>query len=511
MQVFRKINNVKVMLKSGDAKKRLLKIRMLMLLSYLLLVGFVFYWLHARYSEERVRLHKEIARSFNEAEQSMMDSIIIKRMVDPVISKGKNKHLLDSIFSSKTVTVKKSSEVTLNKRPDSLPSRVSIEIVGKNNSDMTFSYSDSIVGSKTLQKNLDEASNDVSDFLAKSIKFFVNQINVDSSGTHLISFRSSLDTAVFQTRFADAVASYGVLPVWSSRDSSLNMDGDFRFNSLLLNNEYGVDVIGVERAIYIELLPNIVFVLLLLLLTGTSFIVSLLAYKKQLLLNEMRSEFVSNVSHELKTPVATIKVVIESLRGFVSKGNIPKTEEYLGIATHEVERLETLIHKVLQSSATVDKNKMLNLEAFNVKNLVDDVVDSLCARAEQCGAELSVACSLSNPMLNADRLHVRGVLLNLLDNSLKYNLGKPVINVAIDGTERELTISVSDNGIGIPSEYLPRVFDKFFRVPTNNVHNTKGYGLGLNYASMVMAHHKGTIAVKNNPSGGCTFTLKFPL
>ena len=113
-------------------------------------------------------------------------------------------------------------------------------------------------------------------------------------------------------------------------------------------------------------------------------------------------------------------------------------------------------------------------------------------------------------MDDIDKLHIEGVLINLLDNSLKYGNEKPEIAISLKETGKELILTVSDNGPGIPEEYINKVFEKFFRVPRGNQHNVKGYGLGLSYAALVMQQHKGIIEVTNRAEGGCMFTLHFP-
>jgi K+-sensing histidine kinase KdpD len=109
-----------------------------------------------------------------------------------------------------------------------------------------------------------------------------------------------------------------------------------------------------------------------------------------------------------------------------------------------------------------------------------------------------------------DKLHIHGVIINLLDNTLKYSFRKPLIRIFISGKSDSVVLKISDNGEGIPKEYLPRVFDKFFRVPKGNIHDIKGYGLGLSYAKLVMEQHSGSISVRNLNEGGCEFTLIFP-
>jgi signal transduction histidine kinase len=131
-------------------------------------------------------------------------------------------------------------------------------------------------------------------------------------------------------------------------------------------------------------------------------------------------------------------------------------------------------------------------------------------RIAQQQAQVKVDFSGSDFSIKADSLHLQGVLNSLLDNSLNYCEQTPSVFIWLEEQSSTVILTVSDNGIGIPEEYLNRVFDKFFRVPSGNRHNVKGYGLGLSYAASVMQQLNGSISVRNNPEGGCTFTLTFP-
>jgi two-component system phosphate regulon sensor histidine kinase PhoR len=181
----------------------------------------------------------------------------------------------------------------------------------------------------------------------------------------------------------------------------------------------------------------------------------------------------------------------------------------LDISSNELQRLGFLVDKVLKLSMFEKKAVDLKYEMINMRELVNEVVDSLRLQFEKHGAEVSVE-QHGNLMVNADRLHLLSVVFNLLDNALKYSNEKPEIKISLDEKDNAVEMRVSDNGIGIPTAYREKVFEKFFRVPQGNVHNAKGYGLGLSYAAEVIRKHNGSIEVSENENNGTVFTIRIP-
>lgn len=227
-------------------------------------------------------------------------------------------------------------------------------------------------------------------------------------------------------------------------------------------------------------------------------------------LNILRNDFISNISHELKTPVSTITVALEALKDFDRIKDPVKSNEYLEIAFNEMKRLDKLVTQILNTSILDDKNQYLQIEETDLVLLTNEVLSSMQARFSKQGAKVEFKTDLMTCMLSIDRLHIQGVLLNLLDNSLKYTTGVPEILVRIEERKNNVLLAIRDNGPGIPDEYIRKVFDKFFRVPKGDTHDVKGYGLGLSFADLVMKHHSGSIGVRNLKEGGCIFTLVFP-
>lgn len=253
----------------------------------------------------------------------------------------------------------------------------------------------------------------------------------------------------------------------------------------------------------------ILFSLLLLGITVLSFVMLYRNLLRQQKLAVLKNEFISNITHELKTPIATVGVAIEALKNFNAIDDPKRTREYLDISSNELQRLGFLVDKVLKLSMFEKKEMDLKYETVNMKAVVDEVVESLKLQLEKYEAKVTVASS-GDVVLKGDSLHLLSVVFNLLDNALKYSSEKPVIEISLDGKQDVVEMTVKDNGIGIEPVYKDKIFEKFFRVPQGNVHNAKGYGLGLSYVAEVVKKHKGLINVDSKPGTGTTFRITIP-
>jgi len=258
-----------------------------------------------------------------------------------------------------------------------------------------------------------------------------------------------------------------------------------------------------------QILQPILFSVLLLGITILSFVLLYRNMLKQQRLAELKNEFISNITHELKTPIATVGVAIEALKNFNAIDNPQRTKEYLDISGNELQRLSLLVDKVLKLSMFEKKEVELRYEPLDLHDLVQEVMSSLKLQAEKYHAKITVSRE-GDTTLQGDRLHLISVIFNLLDNALKYGKQNPEINVDITGDEKNVVMRVADNGIGIPPEYRDKVFEKFFRVPHGDTHDAKGYGLGLSYAAHVIKKHNGTIHVQGEKDHGATFLITLP-
>ena len=247
-------------------------------------------------------------------------------------------------------------------------------------------------------------------------------------------------------------------------------------------------------------------------LVGVTILSFVLLYKnllRQGRLAELKNEFIGNITHELKTPIATVGVAIEALKNFNAMEDPRRTKEYLDISSNELQRLSLLVDKVLKLSMFEKKEIDLQYETFDLREVVDEVIASMRLQIEKYRAVVSVTQS-GNTNLQADRLHLLSVVFNLLDNALKYSNVQPVIDIRLEGDNDTVQLRITDNGIGIAPEYRNKIFEKFFRIPTGNTHNTKGYGLGLSYVAHVVQKHEGKISVDSKLAGGTTITISIP-
>jgi two-component system phosphate regulon sensor histidine kinase PhoR len=305
---------------------------------------------------------------------------------------------------------------------------------------------------------------------------------------------------------------FAVTRLNNERDNEKNNEKVFNEVTIGFKNPitYKLDLDNIFPYLIKRIAAAILLSLFLVAFTIVSFALLYRNVLKQKRLAEIKNDFISNITHELKTPIATVSVAIEALRTFNASMDAKKTKEYLDISANELQRLSLLVDKVLKLSMFEKKEIELQYEVLDVKTLVEEVTSSMRLQFEKHRADVSLSTK-GNTMVEGDRLHLVSVIFNLLDNALKYTNGSsPQINIQINGDEDQLQLSIADNGIGIPVEYKDKVFEKFFRVPTGNLHNAKGYGLGLSYVSHVIDKHKGTIKVDSYDGNGSNFIITLP-
>ncbi|HRO48045.1 HAMP domain-containing sensor histidine kinase [Agriterribacter sp.] len=275
---------------------------------------------------------------------------------------------------------------------------------------------------------------------------------------------------------------------------------------------YQVQLGNTFNYIFGKVLPQVVFSVFLIGLTITAFSVLYRNLRAQRRLTDIKNDFISNITHELKTPISTVSVAIEAIKNFNVIQQPERTKEYLDIAGNELSRLSMLVDKVLKLSMFEQQQTELKYERFDVKQLATEVIASMGLQFEKAKAKVELHSSGQQFMITADHMHITSVLYNLLDNALKYSREKPEIEVSISSKDNNwMEIRVSDNGIGIPAAYKTKIFEKFFRVPTDNKHNIKGYGLGLSYVAHIVNQHHGTITLHSEPGKGSEFIIKLPL
>ena len=229
---------------------------------------------------------------------------------------------------------------------------------------------------------------------------------------------------------------------------------------------------------------------------------------RQKTLEEMKSDFTNNITHELKTPIAVAYAANDALLNFNLAEDKKQRDKYLNICQEQLQRLSRLVEQILSMSMERRKTFRLHPEALHLHELFPSLIEQHKLKAGK-PVKIKLDIKPEDLMITADRTHFSNILSNLIDNAIKYSPERADITIYCRKTEKEqVEISVSDHGIGIPADKQSLVFDKFYRVPTGNIHNTKGYGLGLFYVKTMVEKHNGSITVKSEPGKGSTFTMR---
>ena len=227
---------------------------------------------------------------------------------------------------------------------------------------------------------------------------------------------------------------------------------------------------------------------------------------RQKTLEEMRRDFTHNITHELKTPISVAVTATDALRNFSADANPERRSRYLEIVEAQLTQLSTMVEHILSVSVEGREYK------YNPTNLhIQDIINVVVQGAGMnIGKEpkFHIDCP-SNITVLADEFHIKNLLATVIDNAVKY-AEEPVVNVSVSDENGNVTIDVEDNGCGIAKEHLSHIFEKFYRVPTGDIHTVRGYGLGLYYAKQVVQLHKGTISIKSSVGKGTTVTIKLP-
>ena len=231
---------------------------------------------------------------------------------------------------------------------------------------------------------------------------------------------------------------------------------------------------------------------------------------KQKRLSEVQKDFINNMAHEFKTPVSTIGISAQVLLDPEVRKDETRLKNYAGIIADQNKRIELQIEKVLQLGKIEKDRSAISPERTNLHEVIVQVVESFSYTLKESGGKIDLDLSANPPTILADRTHLSNALYNLLDNAMKYKRDKPEILISTSRDDGVIILSVRDNGIGIEKKYLHKVFDKFYRVPTGDVHNVKGFGIGLNYVKNIIDNHKWKIDITSEYGAGTTFRIIIP-
>jgi two-component system phosphate regulon sensor histidine kinase PhoR len=261
-----------------------------------------------------------------------------------------------------------------------------------------------------------------------------------------------------------------------------------------------------------EMQNSLIVTLILVVFIIISLVIMFKTILAQKRLSEMKSDFISNMTHEFKTPISTISLACEAMgdTDMLDKETNAAVAPYVNMINQENKRLGVLVESILQS-AVIEKGEIkYKNDTINLDQLIEDQVENARFRLKSLNGKITFSGSDELIEFEADKMHVSNIVSNLIDNAIKYSRDRPEVSVNLSSDNKHVYLSVNDNGIGIKKEHLPKLFDKLFRVPTGNIHNVKGFGLGLNYVKLICKLHGGDIKVSSELDKGSEFCIFIP-
>lgn len=330
--------------------------------------------------------------------------------------------------------------------------------------------------------------------------------------------------AIAQTKI-ELEYKYAVTNANYGRETVLIGDGDYHvgrnkkeFNQPLFQNDYSgaqpnyLNIYFPHRKEFLikqtglTIIPTIVLTGLLI----GIFVYAIMVIFRQKKLSNIKNDFINNMTHELKTPISTISLASQMLQDG-SIANTPSMITHVSkVINQESKRLGFQVEKVLQMAVFNEGRLKLKLREFDVNKMIGTVANNFELRVNNKNGNLKTEILAENAMLKGDEVHLTNVIFNLLDNAMKYSSENPEITVSTRNKKDQVVLTVQDNGIGIPKEHQANIFDRFYRVPTGNVHDVKGFGLGLSYVKKIIDMHDATIKVESALNKGTKFKIYFP-
>jgi two-component system phosphate regulon sensor histidine kinase PhoR len=242
-----------------------------------------------------------------------------------------------------------------------------------------------------------------------------------------------------------------------------------------------------------------------------AFYVTVRSLMNQKKLSEIKSDFINNMTHEFKTPLATISLAVDALRNEKVQANPEKLKYFSGIIKEENIRMNKHVETILQAALMDRQELKLNLSAVHMHQMLEQVLENYQLQLQDKNGEVVRLFNAKNDLVQVDDVHFANLLSNLIDNAIKYSENAILIKVSTHNTSKQLLIRIEDNGIGMSKETVKRIFEKFYRAHTGNLHNVKGFGLGMSYVKTVIDAHKAKIRVESIVGKGSSFTVEIPL
>jgi len=449
-------------------RQRNLVTRLLMISSVLLLIALQVLWVTISYEKAYLDFRKESSMLLKNSVSALRDSLFV-RLEDP--------------YKSDSILIERGNFLF---RRDSLNHKF-------RDADSATSFSEKqliVSHGVRLDSNVMYTKSQPSSAEKKDgQRTFIVHLGPDTLDLELLSkyFKKNLNsTGIFSPFQISSIMNQGIGPArWpeeileheESRTPRVYSDSIITEPARFIGpfNSYVAMFPAVKGVLLKEIAPQILFSALLTVIVLTSFIVVYRSLRSQQRLNDFKNDFISNVTHELKTPVATVSVALEALKDFHALDDPERTKEYLSIAQNELSRLSLMTDKILKASAFETQGVDFVAQDINLHSITQQVLSSLKLVFEKNNLQVVYIPTGNNFELRGSAIHVTNVIYNLVDNALKYGNGQSKIDVALTASNDHLDFVIRDYGIGIAKEYQKKIFEKFFRVPTGDVHDIKGW------------------------------------
>ena len=381
-----------------------------------------------------------------------------------------------------------------------------------------FEFSDTLKKISNSEKSISEKRKDLFRIINKKLALNIN-INLDKalSEKEVISLiEASLEKHGIKNDFHYSITDENGLLFLSNFENIDNsiLERSTSYSVEFLNDDlfnekkvFTLYILKLRWSIAKSFTPVLILSMLLILIILGTFIYSIRVIQNQKKNTRIKTDFINNMTHELKTPIATIGLACEALTDKNIKLDKPSQNRFLTTIKSENVRLGKLVENVLESSVSVKASPELKLEVFNIEEVIKKAIKSIQLSYNTRNGKIKTDFLAQNKIIEADKLHITNVIHNLLDNSLKYSSKSPLVTISTRDVIGGLIIRIKDNGIGIAKDNHKRIFEKLFRVPTGDLHNVKGFGLGLSYVKSIIDLHKGKIMVESKLGSGSTFTV----
>jgi two-component system, OmpR family, phosphate regulon sensor histidine kinase PhoR len=270
---------------------------------------------------------------------------------------------------------------------------------------------------------------------------------------------------------------------------------------------------NIKNIVAKSLLPQMIFSIVLIVVVIAAFYLTVHTLLRQKKLSEIKNDFINNMTHEFKTPLATISLAVDALKNEKVMNDTKKLSYFSGIIKEENQRMNRQVETILKSALMERQEVDLNLKPLHIHQIIEDVADNFALRLNEKQGDLETSLKADNDLIEADEVHISNLINNLMDNAVKYAKDNipPKICISTFSNGNSIFIKIEDNGIGMTRETLKRIFEKFYRAHTGNIHNVKGFGLGLSYVKNIVEAHGGKVKAESVLGKGSCFTVEFPL